>query len=101
MLEASLGTSRDIELDYPEVQIEEVSLIPLHGSFKIISEGGTAAGVRRIVAATGHGALSFVRGLQHELSQAKVAGIDAYGKEIQQLLTLEMPIERAAWYECV
>ena len=36
MLEANLGTSRDIELDYPEVQIEEVSLIPLHGSFKII-----------------------------------------------------------------
>jgi uncharacterized protein len=36
MLEANLGTSRVIELDYPEVQIEEVSLIPLHGSFNVI-----------------------------------------------------------------
>ena len=36
MLEANLGTSRDMELDYPEVQIEEVSLIPLHGTFQVI-----------------------------------------------------------------
>jgi alanyl-tRNA synthetase len=40
------------------------------GSFKILSEGGIAAGVRRIEAATGMNALAYVDGLQRELSRA-------------------------------
>ncbi|HET8937505.1 MAG TPA: alanine--tRNA ligase [Polyangiales bacterium] len=40
------------------------------GSFKILSEGGIAAGVRRIEAATGFGALAYVDSLQRELARA-------------------------------
>jgi alanyl-tRNA synthetase len=43
------------------------------GLFKITSEGGTAAGVRRILAATGQNALAYVRGLQGELRRARIA----------------------------
>jgi len=40
------------------------------GSFKILSEQGIAAGVRRIEAATGFGALAYVDSLQRELGRA-------------------------------
>jgi alanyl-tRNA synthetase len=40
------------------------------GSFKILSEAGIAAGVRRIEAATGFGALAYVDSLQRELARA-------------------------------
>jgi uncharacterized protein len=40
MLKADLGTSRDMELDYPEVHIDEVSLIPLKGSFQVVRSSG-------------------------------------------------------------
>jgi len=43
------------------------------GFFKIVSEGGIAAGVRRIEAVTGSGALGFVRQLEEE--QSKLAAL--------------------------
>lgn len=39
------------------------------GLFKITSEGGIAAGVRRIEAVTGSGALDYVRGMDEELNE--------------------------------
>ena len=36
MLESDLGTSTEVELDYPSVEIDDVSLTPLTGSFQII-----------------------------------------------------------------
>jgi alanyl-tRNA synthetase len=43
------------------------------GLFAILSEGGTAAGVRRLLAATGLNALGFLRRLEHDLDSATVA----------------------------
>ena len=40
------------------------------GFFKVVSEGGIAAGVRRIEAATGEGALAFVQGQEEKLNEA-------------------------------
>jgi len=42
------------------------------GLFKVVSEGGVAAGVRRIEAVTGEGALSYLQGLEATVTQ--VAG---------------------------
>lgn len=43
------------------------------GLFKVVSEGGTAAGVRRIMAATGANALRYVATLQDELTRVREA----------------------------
>jgi alanyl-tRNA synthetase len=43
------------------------------GFFKVISEGGIAAGVRRIEATTGEGALAFVQGQEEVLNDAAAA----------------------------
>jgi len=40
------------------------------GLFKVLSEGGVAAGVRRIEAATGQRAVAYVQGLEQRLEQA-------------------------------
>ncbi|MBI4950548.1 MAG: alanine--tRNA ligase [Myxococcales bacterium] len=43
------------------------------GLFKIASEGGTAAGVRRILAVTGKNALAHLRAVEDDLARARVA----------------------------
>jgi alanyl-tRNA synthetase len=43
------------------------------GFFKVISEGGIAAGVRRVEAATGEGALAWVQGQEARLNEAAAA----------------------------
>ena len=68
------------------------------GLFKITSEGGTAAGVRRILAATGDNALRFIRELQDEVRRARVAakattGGDLAGK-IDKMRDNERALER-------
>src|SRR5690606_31207805 len=68
------------------------------GMFTIVSEGGTAAGVRRILAATGENALAHLRGLQHELDRARSAAKaqtagDLAGK-IEKIVQNERKLEK-------
>jgi alanyl-tRNA synthetase len=53
------------------------------GFFKVISEGGIAAGVRRIEATTGEGALSWVQGQESRLNEA-AAALKAPPQEVVQ-----------------
>jgi alanyl-tRNA synthetase len=53
------------------------------GFFKVISEGGVAAGVRRIEATTGEGALAHVQGQEAMLNQA-AAALKAPPQEVAQ-----------------
>jgi alanyl-tRNA synthetase len=67
------------------------------GLFKIVSEGGVAAGVRRIEAVTGAGALAWVRGLQGVLRQTEEilrAGQDDVVQKTQQLLERNKQLEK-------
>ncbi len=67
------------------------------GLFKITSEGGVAAGVRRIFAATGLNALAYVRGVEEEMSRARVAakatGVDLADK-IGKIVAHERELEK-------
>jgi alanyl-tRNA synthetase len=65
------------------------------GLFKIVSEGGVAAGVRRIFAATGLNALAYVRAAEGELNRARTAvrGGDLVDK-IGRLTAHERELER-------
>jgi alanyl-tRNA synthetase len=67
------------------------------GLFKILSEGGVAAGVRRLFAATGLNALAYVREAEAELTRApaavKAQGGDLVDK-IQKVVGHERELEK-------
>ncbi len=67
------------------------------GLFKILSEGGVAAGVRRIFAATGLNALAYVREADAELARARTAAKAQGGdlvEKITRLTTHERELEK-------
>jgi alanyl-tRNA synthetase len=67
------------------------------GLFKIISEGGVAAGVRRIFATTGLNALEHLRALEGEIARARVAAKAQGGdlvEKITKLTTHERELEK-------
>ena len=67
------------------------------GLFKIVSEGGIAAGVRRIEALTGAGALAYVRQLEDVLRQSEGllrTGRDEVVAKTQQLLERNKQLEK-------
>lgn len=53
------------------------------GLFKVVGEGGVAAGVRRMFAATGLNALSYVRGLEGDIEKARYAA-KAHGGDLAE-----------------
>lgn len=67
------------------------------GLFKITSEGGVAAGVRRVLAATGLNALGYVRAVEEDMSRARVAakatGVDLADK-IGKIMAHERELEK-------
>ncbi len=63
------------------------------GLFKITSEGGVAAGVRRILAATGLNALTYVREAEEEIARAR-AVVKAQGGDLIDKLSKVVARER-------
>jgi alanyl-tRNA synthetase len=69
------------------------------GLFCITSEGGTAAGVRRVFAVTGLNAVGFLRGLQHDMARASAAAKAQGGdlaEKITKLLAREKQLDKRA-----
>ncbi len=67
------------------------------GLFKILSDEGVAAGVRRIIATTGEGSLAYVRGLEGQLSRAsemaKTGGMDLSSK-IEKMVAEQKALQK-------
>ncbi len=67
------------------------------GLFKVVSEAGIAAGVRRIEALTGHGALDFVRQIedeQREIAQLLKAEAGSSRDRLEKLLVRQKELQR-------
>ncbi len=67
------------------------------GLFKIVSEGGVAAGVRRVEAVTGENALAYVGATETKLKQAAEllrAGRDDFGDKLQALIDRGKQLEK-------
>jgi alanyl-tRNA synthetase len=67
------------------------------GLFKIVSEGGVAAGIRRVEAITGEGALAYLRDTEKKLSDAAAlvrGNADDLATKIQQLLDRNKQLEK-------
>ena len=67
------------------------------GLFKIVSEGGVAAGVRRIEAATGLNALAYVRQLEGTIKQAARAvkcGAADVAEKVEKLVERDRQLEK-------
>ena len=67
------------------------------GLFKLVSEGGVSAGVRRIEALTGQGALDFVAGEEQRLAEAAAllgGSVGDVGDKLRSLLDRHKKLER-------
>ena len=64
------------------------------GLMKITSEGGTAAGVRRVLATTGQNALSWVATLQGEMQRARLAAKATTGGDLADKISKIVQSER-------
>lgn len=67
------------------------------GLFKIVSEGGVSAGVRRIEALTGQGALDFVADEEHKLGEAASllgGNVSEVSDKLRALLDRQKKLER-------
>jgi alanyl-tRNA synthetase len=67
------------------------------GLFKIVSEGGIAAGIRRVVAITGEGALAYLRDTEGKLAGAAAllrANPDELATKVQALLDRNKALEK-------
>lgn len=69
------------------------------GLFKIVTEGGVAAGVRRVEAVTGDNALSYLQQIEATLHQA-AANLRATPTEVNQRLCQLLESQRALEREC-
>ncbi len=70
------------------------------GLFKIVSEQGVAAGVRRLIATTGEGSIAYVRDLQNTIAEAARAAkaspdqlTEKVGRLVEKQRSLEKEIE--------
>ena len=65
------------------------------GSLKIVSEGGVAAGIRRVEAVTGRNALNFLQGLEDKINEAAAALKTHSGDLVNRVSQLQESLRQA------